>query len=438
VGPAAPRQYADFVFEDQWRFVPYFQRSDGGWYQAPVFEGAGIKLDEVRLFTDLWMRASSVGPAKELYGWGVTINRSGDGDWFRNRVQHGWGAYKQDETGNYVTFDSPEMVDAMTAMTGIYMDEKYAPMLPPASSPGATPRTTRRTWRASWPIPRTAARCTPRRCWTGPHPRSDQFPCACRRPGEHRVQRPERQLHGLDEGRQEPECGARDHQRTSSCPWRTTTPCWRPTRPSGCPPTRSCGTKRRTSRLILWRSSQKKVARDPAGAIVPGLYPGLCSRRRWRRPLRRHEADMVASILQGTPVAEAVKTCHDRYVQIFKTTSARRAGLSDLKRRPLCCHSEPQAKNLGTAREILRCAQNDIVELPASNPAQEQGNGQYSATDAALAAPPHPVTLGKRPHQRAGSRLGLAWVLMLPTVLLMGGIIAYPSSAPSTSASRTP
>lgn len=30
------------------------------------------------------------------------------------------------------------------------------------------------------------------------------------------------------------------------------------------------------------------------------------------------EADMTASILQGTPVAEAVKTCHERYVQIFK------------------------------------------------------------------------------------------------------------------------
>ena len=28
--------------------------------------------------------------------------------------------------------------------------------------------------------------------------------------------------------------------------------------------------------------------------------------------------DMVADILRGTPVAEAVKTCHDRYVQIFK------------------------------------------------------------------------------------------------------------------------
>jgi hypothetical protein len=27
---------------------------------------------------------------------------------------------------------------------------------------------------------------------------------------------------------------------------------------------------------------------------------------------------MVSDILRGTPVAEAVKTCHDRYVAIFK------------------------------------------------------------------------------------------------------------------------
>ena len=30
------------------------------------------------------------------------------------------------------------------------------------------------------------------------------------------------------------------------------------------------------------------------------------------------ENDMVADILRGTPVAEAVKTCHKRYVQIFQ------------------------------------------------------------------------------------------------------------------------
>jgi len=28
--------------------------------------------------------------------------------------------------------------------------------------------------------------------------------------------------------------------------------------------------------------------------------------------------DMVADILRGTPVADAVKTCHERYVAVFK------------------------------------------------------------------------------------------------------------------------
>jgi len=28
--------------------------------------------------------------------------------------------------------------------------------------------------------------------------------------------------------------------------------------------------------------------------------------------------DMVQDILRGTPVAEAVATCHDRFVQVFR------------------------------------------------------------------------------------------------------------------------
>jgi hypothetical protein len=64
---------------------------------------------------------------------------------------------------------------------------------------------------------------------------------------------------------------------------------------------------------------QKKVARDPSGAVSPGLYPGPRNCPAMAAATQAGiEADMVASILQGTAVAEAVKTCHDRYVQIFK------------------------------------------------------------------------------------------------------------------------
>jgi hypothetical protein len=63
---------------------------------------------------------------------------------------------------------------------------------------------------------------------------------------------------------------------------------------------------------------QKAVATDELG-IVPGQYPGP--------PMNPAldsigaagiENDMVADILRGTPVADAVKACHDRYVQVFQ------------------------------------------------------------------------------------------------------------------------
>lgn len=124
-GPCAVRPRNELRTDDQWWAVPYFQRSDGGWFQRPVFEDAGIDIHSVRTYTDLWEACLEVSdPDNELYGWGTTINRSGDGDWYRYRVQHGWGAYKQDESGKFVTFDSPEMVEAMTVMTDVYTNPK--------------------------------------------------------------------------------------------------------------------------------------------------------------------------------------------------------------------------------------------------------------------------------------------------------------------------
>jgi hypothetical protein len=80
----------------------------------------------------------------------------------------------------------------------------------------------------------------------------------------------------------------------------------------------------------LWRESkfiptnqtameQEPVAMSPQGNQVPQTYPGPAN----NPPMAAASSagiqnDMVADILRGTPVAEAVKTCHDRYVQIFK------------------------------------------------------------------------------------------------------------------------
>ena len=65
-------------------------------------------------------------------------------------------------------------------------------------------------------------------------------------------------------------------------------------------------------------AEQETVARDPSG-VIPGTYPGPVQNPAMASAGSAGiENDMVADILRGTPVAEAVKTCHERHVAIFK------------------------------------------------------------------------------------------------------------------------
>ena len=123
----------DYLFPDKhWYFVPYFQRIDGGWYLEPVFKAKNIDVQKLRLYPELWEACLSVSdPANQMYGWGVTITCCGDGGYLYNRVVHGYGAYLQDETGQYCTFNTPQMVEAIGLIADLYTNKKWAPMLPP-------------------------------------------------------------------------------------------------------------------------------------------------------------------------------------------------------------------------------------------------------------------------------------------------------------------
>ena len=131
-GAASPRMYTDYYFEDQWWAVPFHQRSDGGWYRKDVWDPSDINIQALRTYPDLLDAALEVSkPDEEIYGWGVTVNRCGDGDYFINRVKTGWGASWQNETGEYIATDSPEMVDAISWLIDIYTNPKWEPALPP-------------------------------------------------------------------------------------------------------------------------------------------------------------------------------------------------------------------------------------------------------------------------------------------------------------------
>jgi multiple sugar transport system substrate-binding protein len=131
-GAAAPFLHQTMFLDEQWWAVPYHQRAGGGYYRRDVFDAAGIDVQAIRQYPDLAEAClAATDPDNGMYTWGITVNRSGDGNSLINRVKTGWGASWQDETGQYITTNSPEMIEAMNFIKDIYTNEKWVPMLPP-------------------------------------------------------------------------------------------------------------------------------------------------------------------------------------------------------------------------------------------------------------------------------------------------------------------
>ena len=61
----------------------------------------------------------------------MTVNRSGDGNSMVQNVIFRHGGHLQDETGQKVTFNSPETIAGLEWLKETYTAEEYAPMLPP-------------------------------------------------------------------------------------------------------------------------------------------------------------------------------------------------------------------------------------------------------------------------------------------------------------------
>jgi multiple sugar transport system substrate-binding protein len=129
-GPAAPYLQQTMIIEDEWWVVPYHQRAGGTYYRRDAFDAVGIDLQTVRTY-DVLREACLEASTPELFGWGMTVNRSGDGNTMINRVKTGWGAGWQDETGQFVRTNSPEMIEAMNFIKDTYLDPQWGPMLPP-------------------------------------------------------------------------------------------------------------------------------------------------------------------------------------------------------------------------------------------------------------------------------------------------------------------
>jgi multiple sugar transport system substrate-binding protein len=120
------------VFDGKWYAIPYHFIGVGSFLRKDWLQEKGIPLkdfyrwDELR---DICLEISD--PARRRFGWGMTINRSGDANGLIETLINTYGGAIASNDGRKVTFNSPETVEAVSFLGDIYTNPKYKPMLPP-------------------------------------------------------------------------------------------------------------------------------------------------------------------------------------------------------------------------------------------------------------------------------------------------------------------
>jgi multiple sugar transport system substrate-binding protein len=119
-------------FQDKWRSVPH-SSNIGGWFvRKDLAKAAGVDLSKFKTLQERLEAAIKMSdPAKEVAGWGLTVNKSGDGHGLITTVFQAFGGRAVDETGKKVTFNSPETVAGIQWLADIYTKEEYKKILPP-------------------------------------------------------------------------------------------------------------------------------------------------------------------------------------------------------------------------------------------------------------------------------------------------------------------
>jgi multiple sugar transport system substrate-binding protein len=122
--------------DGKWWAVHHFTRAGGYWYREGALKAAGIDpkkdfedWDKVR---EALLKASN--PDKESWGWGMTANRSGDGNTTVQDAIMMRGGQITDEKGEIVVYGKDPYrqyaIDGLNFLKEIYTDPKWAKMLP--------------------------------------------------------------------------------------------------------------------------------------------------------------------------------------------------------------------------------------------------------------------------------------------------------------------
>jgi len=231
---------------------------------------------------------------------------------------HGWGAYVQDVSGEIVTFGSPEMVEAMTFLTGLYSDERWEPMLSPhvmdwndgSNNEAYQEGELAYTQNGGTVYAKLVRDGSPLADDTGFH-----APCGGPVNAEFNSLNSSNWLIPAGAANLDGARGCIQHFMLNADLLEAVFS----HAPAYCLPAYD----------ELWRQSAfiqghptarelEDVATDPEG-VIPGQYPGPAhSLAMSAANSAGIEQEMVSRILKGTPVQQAVADCHEAYVRIFQ------------------------------------------------------------------------------------------------------------------------
>jgi multiple sugar transport system substrate-binding protein len=136
-GKAAPAFAKQHQLEGKWWGIPHFSRSGGYWVRMSAYKAAGVDpfndLGDFQKLRDAAVKTSK--PDQQIWGWGMTANRSGDGDTTVRNAVFDWGGQITDESGQIVVLNTEPYrsyaIAGLNFIKEIYTSPQYAGILPP-------------------------------------------------------------------------------------------------------------------------------------------------------------------------------------------------------------------------------------------------------------------------------------------------------------------
>jgi multiple sugar transport system substrate-binding protein len=130
-GEPAPIQKLYNYIDGKWWAVPSWNATGGYWVRKSWFDEIGFDTAKQHSLQE-WLEASvKVSNAdKKRWGWGNTVNRSGDGNTNVRSVVYQAGGRVTNAEGK-VAFNSPETVEAYEWLKDVYTNPKWQDAMPP-------------------------------------------------------------------------------------------------------------------------------------------------------------------------------------------------------------------------------------------------------------------------------------------------------------------